>query len=577
MTRSLAAGDAETLAGAGERLRAPVALRHPDTVMRLARLGSFHQTRLSFMRVLLRRLHREGWRFARTRWSVDASGDGIALYRAQGPERSYTLVCFSHDLPASQRTDRVIAEAWDATFALYDGEPSVEEIERLHANVPRQEAGRCSERELVMARANRSVRLFDQVAAALAQGRQPAPDELAAVGYLMRTTAVYGSGKFGLSDRERISMRAEFAGPFQAELLAVFMIRAFTVDLVEHAARSRAPATAVRLDPALRRGLGVGNATGLGMAPFLVNHPALIHHWIAAREIALARVRALPSAAQWPRFLQLLARARSLAAEWRVDDALQSRRIAELAEDLTRLAAYARTPPSARRPWEALYRWAAERLGLEAQELLVSLLLEPHGALVDDLAETMACDEEASFTINGSMTVATLSALIEQHYGFALATDFAQPRAQARFWYVSEEKLEPRLGERFEEPGAEREQPLAVGRDVVTLHRRLTSRPAAETVATFLAAHPDLRHVVRRVQLAARHPYAEIRDNLLDAAMRPIDLLRCKLACFGATKFDPKSDRWVRITLFQHAPFPEEIGHLDVDDWALPPRAEAGP
>ena len=31
-------------------------LRDPQTVMRLARLGAFHQSRLSFMRVLLRRL-----------------------------------------------------------------------------------------------------------------------------------------------------------------------------------------------------------------------------------------------------------------------------------------------------------------------------------------------------------------------------------------------------------------------------------------------------------------------------------------------------------------------------------------
>lgn len=40
-----------------------VALRSPETVMRLARMGSFHQSRLSFMRVLLRRLKSENWRF----------------------------------------------------------------------------------------------------------------------------------------------------------------------------------------------------------------------------------------------------------------------------------------------------------------------------------------------------------------------------------------------------------------------------------------------------------------------------------------------------------------------------------
>ena len=95
-----------------------VPLRPPETVMRLARLGSFHQCRLSFMRVLLRRLKREHWRFDRPMFDIDSKGVGFAVYAAHGPERSYSLVCFGHDLPADQRSDRVIAEAWDSTFAL---------------------------------------------------------------------------------------------------------------------------------------------------------------------------------------------------------------------------------------------------------------------------------------------------------------------------------------------------------------------------------------------------------------------------------------------------------------------------
>lgn len=182
--------------------RTVVALRPPETVMRLARIGSFHQTRLSFKRVLMRRLAHEGWRFSRTRFDVDARGEGIAVYRATGPLRSYSLVCFAHDLPAEKRTDRVIAEEWDAAFALFDGDPSEADIVRLHANVPRQEAGRVSAREIVLARANKSVRLFDQVVASLAAGRQPPAEALAEVGYLMRSTAVYGSGKFGLAVHE---------------------------------------------------------------------------------------------------------------------------------------------------------------------------------------------------------------------------------------------------------------------------------------------------------------------------------------------------------------------------------------
>ena len=86
---------------------------------------------------------REGWQFTRSVFEVTSQGVGHAVYTATGPDRSYSLVAFAHDLPAEKRSDRVIAEAWDATFALYDGVPTPEDIDRLEKNVPLQEAGRC--------------------------------------------------------------------------------------------------------------------------------------------------------------------------------------------------------------------------------------------------------------------------------------------------------------------------------------------------------------------------------------------------------------------------------------------------
>lgn len=139
--------------------------RTPTEVMRLARLGCSHPTRLSFLRQLLRRIEAEGWAFDRPLWEIDAQGVGRAIYRMTGPEGSLSLVAFAHDLPAEQRSDRVIATAWDATFTLYDGTPDAADLDRLAANVPLQEAGRVSRRELSLSRANRSVRLFDHVVA----------------------------------------------------------------------------------------------------------------------------------------------------------------------------------------------------------------------------------------------------------------------------------------------------------------------------------------------------------------------------------------------------------------------------
>ena len=162
--------------------------------MRLERMGSAFQTRISFMRSLVRRMHREAWTIEQTRFDLDDDGFGGAVYTVCGPERSYSLVAFANPLDDDQRTDRVIAEAWDASFVLYDGMRSDEDIARLALGTPRQEAGRFEGSELVLSRANRSMRLFDYVCTSLAAGVQPDIARLAEVGYLMRTTAVYGNG-----------------------------------------------------------------------------------------------------------------------------------------------------------------------------------------------------------------------------------------------------------------------------------------------------------------------------------------------------------------------------------------------
>lgn len=552
-------------------------LRPPETVMRLKRMGAFHHCRLSFMRVLLRNLKTCKWVFERPIWRVDGNGVGVATYsatRMSGEPRTYTLVAFAHDLPPEKRSDRVIAEAWDATFTLFDGVPTDADIERLAKNVPLQEAGRISESEISLARANRSVRLFEHVVGHLAAGRQPDRDEVERVGYLMRTTAVYGSGKFGAADRDHWAARPEFGGSFRPELLLVWLVRTFTLDLVEHLARSRSPKTAVAIDPKLRRRFGVGNSTGLGMAPFLINHPTLIHSWINARETALARVRSLESAndRSVAVFSDLLARATLNADTWLTESEHQAGDVRKLRGDLRRLRDRLELDSIAgRRPWDMLYRWAEENLSLEGQEQTVSLLIDAHGPLVDDIAETMCAGEDAHFRIDGAMTVAELKALLRRLYGWALAIPFEREDTRARLWYVSEEKLEPRLAERFEEDLAAWEQPLAPGRAAAGLFQALGAWDGSATVARFLLRRPEHRHIVRRAQIAAKHAYAEIRDNTISAEMLPIDLLRCKLSFFGATGFDPRSDRWVRINMYRGAPFPHELSETDPDDLFYPP------
>jgi hypothetical protein len=167
----------------------------------------------------------------------------------------------------------------------------------------------------------------------------------------MRTTAVYGNGKFGIADRDKVAGYDGLEGAFQAEMLTVFLIREFTLLLAEYCAKEQGGEKAICLSDSHRRYLGVGNSTGLGMAPFLVTHPCLLNSWIMAREVAFARGLAVDAAskAQLQRVTTLLERARLHCYEWEVEDTLQMRRIEILRAELDRLCADISARPLAKK------------------------------------------------------------------------------------------------------------------------------------------------------------------------------------------------------------------------------------
>ena len=150
--------------------------------MKLSRLGSFHQSKLSFLRSFLREF--KSWEYNRDLFDLNEMGYGTAIYSFKKNNRVYSLICYANELNENERSDRVIATKWDAAFTLYDGIPSKEDINRLRNQVPKQEVGRLSFKELTLSRANKSLRLFNHVVEQLSQGLQPDGNLLLKVGYL---------------------------------------------------------------------------------------------------------------------------------------------------------------------------------------------------------------------------------------------------------------------------------------------------------------------------------------------------------------------------------------------------------
>ena len=132
-----------------------IELRDPNIIMKLSRLGSFHQSKLSFLRSFLNEF--KDWDYKRDVFNLDKKGFGVAVYSFKKKERVYSLVCFANKINDDDRSDRVIATKWDAAFTLYDGVPDIKDIERLKNEVPKQEVGRLSYKELTLSRLNKSL------------------------------------------------------------------------------------------------------------------------------------------------------------------------------------------------------------------------------------------------------------------------------------------------------------------------------------------------------------------------------------------------------------------------------------
>jgi len=537
-------------------------------IMTLDKMGSRYPSRLSFSRSMLRRLFFDNWKISKSKFDLDDKGYGTAVYEITINKNIYSLVCFSQHLDSADRSDRVIAEKWDTAYSLINGKLDDQELERLRKNVPLQESGRNSSKELILSRANKSVRLFEYVVDCLSNGLQPDINEINKVGYLLRTTAVYGSGKFGLSDFANTKMVTDFNQPFRAEMLSVYIIREFSVELVEHVAKKQNPSKAVKLKNNIKQHLGIGNSTGLGMAPFIIKHPKLINKWMKQYTESLNKIiNKNINSEKFSMYLQLLEKALLYLKEVTTFDEYQITKNTKTVEDLTNFINHIKNNTFNNLTWMDIIKFTTNNCNYDTQEIARVQLLELYPEISETLAEDMSDVEEMK--INESQTLKELNSIIEKDYQWALEVDFSEKNNDYLFWYISAAKLEPRLGERYNEKGSELEQHLGVAKMVQKLHSIIQKENFDLSVAEYLVLNPEYRGIIRRIQSLEQYPFAEVQDNILSKETMPINMLRFKLSFFGANRYDPKSDRWLRVSFFSGAPFLSNLNEQNVDSWGF--------
>ena len=400
-------------------------LRDPNVVMAPERLGAARLTRYAFSRSLLRTVHSHEWTVQTARLDLDDEGQGEVAYRVEADGHVFHFVAFLQALPEEAHTDRVIADRWEIAAALVEGEIDEPRWTYLRSQVPAQEKARLDPGVLTLTRGNRSVRFFAYLVDTLAKGEQPDPGKVGDAGYIMRSTAFYGNGKYGMRSFRGYDEDHPLATSYRTQFLAAWCFRELSYDTVEHCARARGGDRAVAFGPGWRTFFGLGNATGLGLVPYGFKHPRIVNAWIGIRELALARVRQLPGTPeQIARFRWWIDRALAHFATGTGDDAEPFLSPAELVPIAARLREGFDAVAERDLPFDALMTWAMTE-HVELAELAVALLVELDVANDDDIDALLSVDESADVEL--AMSIGQARLLLEERFDWALGTALGDP------------------------------------------------------------------------------------------------------------------------------------------------------
>lgn len=554
-----------------------ITLRPASVLMTPARLAAIQPSRVSGARAFMNKMTRERWDISLQRLDVDENASGTVVYSIKSPTHEFSFIAFSFPPSRTARTGRIIGRAWDMIGTLNEGPATEADIESARLELPKLYSGRATPNALIWCRSNRSMRVFDQTLEALAAGKQPEISMLSGVCYLMRNTGLDGNGTFGTRSFPSLGADHPLGGVLQAQLLTAYLMREYSCDLVEHLARLKSD-KAVKMDPAIRRFLGVGNGSALGLIFFIQKHPRLINALLTARETAIAEARALPleeADEHIEHLLELVRRAIIFRKQDKmVYEAFTSSQ--KVAADLEQVAEALEALRQTRLvdgkqvnfPLDTLAKRFEASLSPEASETYLSLLVE----LVPDVADNAipAIDAPDEFTVQPAETAEDLLAFIRADYAWALETNMSTPDAYRYVWYKSETAEEPRRGAREEAPDAI-DLGLDICGDVQALVADLEAGKGDVTMARFLLKHPQHRYLVARIQSLRGLPYHTPHTNINAESFVPIDLVRLmNVGIHGIDKTRDFLNRNLRGVLYHGAPTPQEIRDGYSGTWFYP-------
>jgi hypothetical protein len=535
-------------------------MRPPEACTTPASLNAQKATRLSFSQLLSRRMVDDGWTFTRRHVEFDAEGRGHLIYDIDFGKYQSTYLAQSFETvpgPPNENLGRRVGAKRDVFGTLFLGRAGPERIsEELAIIAPRDiKTMRARSDVLGWTPGSRSARIFDDVVAALAAGRQPEQEVIRRSGYLIRNGGFVGSGRMGTISYPGIPDDHPLKHPYFADLFSLLLLREVGVDLVDGMAAARS-GQAVPLSEGLATFFGVGNASGQGMCVALQRWPQWFSTWVLVREFCLARAKLTiaPTGSEARlRMLDLLERAVAYYDFVTPDSEDFVVPHGEIAENL-RLVIRGVRQESGTEPWAATAARIADAFDAETAEVFNALLVEIYPAFADDVARYIPIGMALERDYSPERSVGEIRRECLSQYGWELSQDLTNSDSRRHFWYHSIDNGEQRRGERVIDPHEHFESFIDHLGALQRFAAVLSTYDDATPMGLVVLDHPELSFTAARVETMAHRPYKEIRGNLLHKDFSPAHLIRFYLAVFGLESTYPSNIRWVPGVLFQGFP-----------------------